>query len=787
MQEQKLKEKKEGWEESVRRFLTRWVERYLPGMKREELAGRIVRFVGRGLISTLVAYLFAVTEAVGGTKPFGLALLCATGYQTPWILLGVLLAVFGGNGGLITLIAACLAVLLRVTVGFLWEEERKGLFNEPTAIRLAIGAIAGFIVGMYTLFSGGFGKAALGEALFLIGAIPAMTLLYQGAGRKQDGLSLLKEAGELAILYTVVHALVPFTVFGFSPALTVALILTLTTATAGGALRGGLAGMIGGLACGSVYSAMLGLAGVLSGYLKHKGRAVPLLSGSVIAVGCAVLLRGQSAFYTVVPSFMWGLPLTFLMQRSGITGRLGELSIARAPSETTVLSTVLQKRREEEGKRRLEALSTAMSSLSSVFYALSHRLATPGTYELRELCEQSLRDHCAHCRRNGICWGGEYDRTADAINKLALATVQHGLADSSYMPSEFLDACPHVEKVIATVNVSHARLLEQAAERDKIGIFALDYEAMATLLAHATEEGSAEYQLDEAASDRVRRAMAKKGPFCHNVSVYGKRKKTVLAGGFDRKAMSFDVKELQALLEEAVGVKLTTPEFHIDADYISMTASSAKVLSCETARASMRKEEELVNGDSAVVFENREERFYALLSDGMGSGKEAAITSRMTCIILEKLLAAGNRKDIALKMLNNFIRNKNMECFATVDLLEIDLLTGQAAFIKSGAAASYVLREGKLFKIASTSMPIGITREITAEEITFTLRPGDLVVMISDGISQSYEDGVWLLELLSGEIDASSPLPQIAKTVLEGAKQHKGRKDDMTVALTRIA
>lgn len=106
------------------------------------------------------------------------------------------------------------------------------------------------------------------------------------------------------------------------------------------------------------------------------------------------------------------------------------------------------------------------------------------------------------------------------------------------------------------------------------------------------------------------------------------------------------------------------------------------------------------------------------------------------------MLSSGNRKSIVLKMLNNFIRNKNLECFATVDLLEIDLLSGEAGFVKSGAAASYVIRGGKLFKIASDSLPIGITREITAEDIRFTLLPGDLVVMISDGVSQSFEDGV---------------------------------------------
>ena len=136
-------------------------------------------------------------------------------------------------------------------------------------------------------------------------------------------------------------------------------------------------------------------------------------------------------------------------------------------------------------------------------------------------------------------------------------------------------------------------------------------------------------------------------------------------------------------------------------------------------------------------------------------------------------------------MLNNFIRNKNLECFATVDLLEIDLLSGEAGFVKSGAAASYVIRGGKLFKIASDSLPIGITREITAEDIRFTLLPGDLVVMISDGVSQSFEDGVWLAGMLS-ELDGDSPLDAVTAKILDAAKANNRRSDDMTVTAVRI-
>ena len=58
--------------------------------------------------------------------------------------------------------------------------------------------------------------------------------------------------------------------------------------------------------------------------------------------------------------------------------------------------------------------------------------------------------------------------------------------------------------------------------------------------------------------------------------------------------------------------------------------------------------------------------------------------------------------------------------------------------------------------------------------------------MISDGISQSFEDGVWLVGLLAEEVRPSRPLDDLAELILETAKAKNTRSDDMTVALVRV-
>lgn len=209
------------------------------------------------------------------------------------------------------------------------------------------------------------------------------------------------------------------------------------------------------------------------------------------------------------------------------------------------------------------------------------------------------------------------------------------------------------------------------------------------------------------------------------------------------------------------------------------------VLTARSACYLSTKAGEDVCGDVISSFESDSGMFYTLISDGMGSGQEAAISAGICRVFLEKMLLAGNSRSVSMEMLNDLIRNKNTENFATVDLLEVDLLCREARFLKSGAAPSFVLRAGNLFKIAANTMPVGIAKNLNAEEIRFALEDKDVILMFSDGIAQSFEDSLWLLGIVTCEWE--DDLEAMAKKILQRAKEQNGQNDDMSVGLIRIA
>lgn len=749
---------------------------------------RYLTEIAIGILNCGMAFLAATARLKGGIMPFGSALLCASERRVPYIFAGLALStLICGENAMINAVTYSAALVIRLLLCFLLGLRRGRLFTEPEAFRLSAAAATGFICGLYRIFGGGFTETSLLSAIIMIALTPAAAYLYGGLANRPDISAVRHDIGLLTAVFSSILGLSSVNIGGLSPALTVSVLLTLCAAATGGAFRGGIVGTVCGLAYSASLSPMLGIAGAIAGALRHTGTVLPMLAFCGCGTAFSLVAQSFEAFGGTVSQLLWGAALYAPIAKLGLTPRLYPIIALNEGGirSDIVAKAVAEGKRGESDRERLTALSDAFSSLSTVFYAMSNRISTPGIYEVRSLCEQCFKKYCGKCSRATVCWGREYDRTADIINKLANAVAKHGCADSEYIPDDFFKRCPNTLAAISELNLSHARMLEAAARENKTEVFALDYEAMAQLLENASSESAEEYLCDRELTEKLRTVVRDIGLYSVGAGVFGKRRKTVVAGGIDMTTGSLSSARIREELEAALGIRLTVPEFTADEGYVTMTCHSARTVSVETASSSLKKEREEINGDSAVCFTNREDRFYSLISDGMGSGREAAMTSRVTCSFLERMLSAGNREGTVLKMLNNFIRNKNLECFATVDLLEIDLLSGEAGFVKSGAAASYVIRSGRLFKIASDSLPIGITREMTAEDIRFTLLPDDLIVMISDGVAQSFEDGVWLADMLS-RIDTAAALDGITSNILDAARANNSRSDDMTVTVLRI-
>ena len=187
---------------------------------------------------------------------------------------------------------------------------------------------------------------------------------------------------------------------------------------------------------------------------------------------------------------------------------------------------------------------------------------------------------------------------------------------------------------------------------------------------------------------------------------------------------------------------------------------------------------EMANGDRCMWFAGPENQYFVLLCDGMGTGTGAEEESRRAADMLKRLLCAGYPAQHALRSLNSLCALRNRPGAVTIDLVRIELQTGNAELYKWGAAPSYLLQKRTIEKIGTAGPPPGLSvtdAYETAEKLS--LRRGQTLVLLSDGI-----DG----EAAMRRCDdlASLPTGELAARILQYGRSEG--LDDATAAVIRL-
>ena len=189
------------------------------------------------------------------------------------------------------------------------------------------------------------------------------------------------------------------------------------------------------------------------------------------------------------------------------------------------------------------------------------------------------------------------------------------------------------------------------------------------------------------------------------------------------------------------------------------------------------------NGDTYTVFGDGAGKEYIVLSDGMGSGKNAAVESRMVVKMFRNLIGCGVEYPSAVKIINSVMLTKSPEeTFATLDVACIDLEMCSLTLIKSGASATLIRHRGNVMKVVSPTFPIGIysKSEISVSDCDF--EENDIIIMFSDGINE--KEYRFIKELLL----SSDDLKKIVDEICEKADVFNPtlHSDDITVIGIRI-
>jgi stage II sporulation protein E len=390
---------------------------------------------------------------------------------------------------------------------------------------------------------------------------------------------------------------------------------------------------------------------------------------------------------------------------------------------------------------------------------------------------------CRKCRMQNTCWNRDYISTFNAMNDASTVMMKRGVLKEEDFPSYFKDTCLDIKSFTNAVNTELKALLQRRQFRNRLrenqNILYGQYMDMSSVLKNMAEE----LEVD---STRERELEKRLKQYLHGIDA------DISGGVFSDKngrlhielegSGIYELKKSEAYLEKLSAVvdkRLCEPE--IVRKGILMLLE-AEPLAASVGIASMRKRNENVNGDKGTYFKTDEGVLYVILSDGMGSGIEAAKDSMAAIKILERFLKAGIPPETALKILSSvmLLRGEEHIACATVDLMCINLFTGHTAMFKYGASPSYVKKGKSVRRVKGESLAAGLaTSGAYAPDCTrIKLEAGSLAVIASDGVAAEREDS-WVVEMIEGFEGMNAK--ELSRCILEQAVAKYGCEDDMTV------
>lgn len=197
-----------------------------------------------------------------------------------------------------------------------------------------------------------------------------------------------------------------------------------------------------------------------------------------------------------------------------------------------------------------------------------------------------------------------------------------------------------------------------------------------------------------------------------------------------------------------------------------------------------------INGDCCGWQDIGDGRTAIVLSDGMGKGKKAASESLMVVRTVLSLLRSGVSADATLKTINSVMLMKDDgDSFATLDLAIADQRSGRAKFYKIGAAPTLLRRKDHIEEMRLSAVPLGIVNGLKVRYMEATLRRGDWIIMMSDGVSDGGTDRSLVGDISETAAKIRSDNPRVMSDLIldQAADSYALReRDDLTVIVAKL-
>ena len=194
-------------------------------------------------------------------------------------------------------------------------------------------------------------------------------------------------------------------------------------------------------------------------------------------------------------------------------------------------------------------------------------------------------------------------------------------------------------------------------------------------------------------------------------------------------------------------------------------------------------------GGDLIDFVETPQGWTSFVADVSGHGVAAGLLMGMVKSTARTLLRAGADLDRLQDSLNSVLFDlKSPAMFVTFAGVQVDRAAG-LRFTVAGHLPILRVRAAAVEELTVPQIPLAMFEERTFTSATLTCEPGDLLVILTDGLTEVVDkrDSEFGLERIKSLVApiARAPLDAIERRILDEARAHGPQMDDQTLLLIR--
>ena len=620
------------------------------------------------------------------------------------------------------------------------------------------------------------------ESAFAFGGTYFISKSFKIAGNEKNGLTGRELTCLLLTVAIVLTGVIYIVVGGISVGKILCVTLVLVASRFGEIYAGAVCGIITGFAVAVTggdlgICAMLVFTGLITGICAPRGKYAQVVAFLI----ATALSSGLCSDITIAVEFLiealFGSAIYLLIPKRAAVN-VGRLF---SPPTKTPIENPLKK----SVTMRLTFAADALSDVSQTVEGVAKELSRINSPTVESILNGVENEACKGCSLCIHCWETRKNDTVTAIFDIIKGVKEGKEEPGESAGEEFRGRCLRPSRVSQAVVKYYTDYASSVAAESRLSdvrsVVSDQFDGISSMLKDMAEEFENEETFAPNLAEKVSTALKNidiRAEECScRIDKYGRMSVELVAKSL--KDAKINRMKILRQVELCCERNFEPPIINEMGGNIYITLTEKAVITADIGIWQISSSPSGICGDAYNYFLDGKGRFFMILSDGMGSGGRAAVDGAMASGLMARLLRAGFGYDCSLRIVNSSMLFKSTdESLATVDVTCIDLFSGRCDLLKAGAAPTIVRRNGKSGKAQSTSLPAGILRDVGFDKASVKLRSGDIVIMMSDGVTS--EGTEWIC----AEADSWQGRAQdLAEHIAKCAKRRRSdnHEDDITV------